>query len=206
MNLEGQKEENTLQDIPDSRDALLKLFRMLDSDSDSDVEKGKGILDATTDRDLMYMANHGFYKKYKQGREIQQIDILDDFKHYKTEIKEKINELYSNIESIIIDGNNETIKFNTHFYLFVKEFIEYTKREHYKQSIQDELSGYGNGKMNQNHIISYTDSSSSSSSCITIDSDIKLYKINQQIGDKRGHTLNRYMASAKKNVILPQFK
>ena len=123
-NLELQREENTLQDIPDSRHALLELFRMLDSDSDIESENCKGTLDPTTDRDLMYMANKGFYKKYKEGRKIKQIDIIEDFKQYKTEIKEQMNELYSNIDSII-DDNNETIKFKMHFYLFVKEFIEY---------------------------------------------------------------------------------
>jgi len=71
--------------------------------------------------------------------------ILKDFKIYKKEIKNKINDLYTNY---LDNSNNTNIllnnKVNGYFYFFIKSVIDDIKNENIKYTIQNELTNYNN--------------------------------------------------------------
>ena len=78
--------------------------------------------------------------------------ILRDFKIYKKEIKNKINNLYT---TYLDNSNNKTIiinnKINGYFYLFIQSIINDIKNENIKSSIQNELINYNNNYNNNNN-------------------------------------------------------
>ena len=101
--------------------------------------------------DLLMLGNKG--KKYNNNNnqilneeDINNIQIiLKEFKIYKKQIKNKINDLYT---SFLDNSNNEIInindKINGYFYLFIQSIINNIKNENIKSSIQNELINYNN--------------------------------------------------------------
>ena len=108
--------------------------------------------------DLLMLGNKG--KKYNinntyntsiNNEDLNNIEyIIKDFKIYKKQIKNKINDLYT---SYLDNSNNNIIlnnKVDGYFYFFIKSIIDDIKNEHIKFTIQNELTNYNN-KNNKNN-------------------------------------------------------
>ena len=109
--------------------------------------------------DLLMLGNKG--KKYNtnyidntliSNEDFSNVEyILKDFKIYKKQIKNKINNLYTSY----LDNNNNNLLLNNkidgYFYFFIKSVIEDIKNEHIKSTIQNELTSYKNNRNNRNY-------------------------------------------------------
>lgn len=109
--------------------------------------------------DLLMLGNKG--KKYNinntnntliSNEDFDNVEyILKDFKIYKKQIKNKINNLYT---SYLDNSNNNLLlnnKVDGYFYFFIKSVIDDIKNEHIKSTIQNELSSYKNNINYQNY-------------------------------------------------------
>ena len=109
--------------------------------------------------DLLMLGNKG--KKYNtnyidntliSNEDFSNVEyILKDFKIYKKQIKNKINNLYT---SYLDNSNNNLLlnnKIDGYFYFFIKSVIEDIKNEHIKSTIQNELTSYKNNRNNRNY-------------------------------------------------------
>ena len=92
----------------------------------------------------------------------------------------------------LLNKNNETIKLNNYFYLFIESYIEYIRYENYNNLIQEELKDYNNKKIDI-------------SNNVRIDLSNNLKDVNEILyGNKRINNLHNFVKKrTNNNKILP---
>ena len=100
--------------------------------------------------DLLFLCNKEIYNKILEKNEKTHVNIKEDVKKYKKEIKTKMNKL---LDSYLDDNNdinkllkskNDSEKYKHLFYNFLVSLIENIKLQEMKKSISRDLSGVKN--------------------------------------------------------------
>jgi len=156
--------------------------------------------------DLLLLGNSELYNKYLSKKNNNYNNISEDFNKYKKQIKSTINELFilyldcsSNLNSLLT-SNNENIKYNNYFYLFISSLIDNIKAVEFKNSIQNELLEYENNQTNKNNKNNKNDKNDISNNIL----ELNEYLFN--IKEKKS-TLDEFVTVKNivfKNKILPK--
>lgn len=100
--------------------------------------------------DLLFLCNKEIYNKILEKNEKTHVNIKEDVKKYKKEIKTKMNKL---LDSYLDDNNdinkllkskNDSEKYKYNYYNFLVSLIENIKLQEMKKSISRDLSGVKN--------------------------------------------------------------
>ena len=113
------------------------------------------LLNKLDKQDLLLLGNKDLLKKNDIFQSIEYVDLRKDFKKYKKQIKEKINNLFASYLDVsgdikdLINSNNDTIKCDNYFYFFIYDLIENIKHKELDNLIQKDITEYTNNSISK---------------------------------------------------------